>query len=192
LSELEGELGGALSSQGCGECCGVLNLAWEGSSTVNFGREARWDSLALDEENARRRPCWCLRGGGSEPGASTARGDTVGKQLRGGEVRARRCTQQLCPGGRASPPARHCSKLYPLSLWFCEIQPKFELEPKCHQNKTCSEFYKLQNMFWWPKLILNGTWWIWPNSLKFKIQFGEIQIFDLGQIRISKITFDFL
>ena len=27
LSEFEGELGGALISQGCGECCGVLNLA---------------------------------------------------------------------------------------------------------------------------------------------------------------------
>jgi len=27
--------------------------------------------------------------------------------------------------------------------------------------------------------------------LKFKSQFGEIQIFELGQIRISKITFDF-
>ena len=38
--------------------------------------------------------------------ASTSRGDAAGKQLRGGEVRTRRCTQQLCPSGRASPPAR--------------------------------------------------------------------------------------
>jgi len=36
LSGLEGELGGALSSQGGGECRGVLNLTGEESSTVNL------------------------------------------------------------------------------------------------------------------------------------------------------------
>ena len=82
LSRLEGELGGALGSQECGERCGVLNLNREGSSTGNFEREARRDSSAQDGENARRCPCWCLRGGGSEPGASTSCGDAAGKQLR--------------------------------------------------------------------------------------------------------------
>ena len=41
-------------------------------------------------------------------------------------------------------------------LWFCKIRPKFELNTKFLQNKSCSEIYKLQNIFWWPELILSG------------------------------------
>ena len=35
-----------------------------------------------------------------------------------------------------------------LALVFCKILPKFELKTKFHQNKSHSEFYKLQNFFW--------------------------------------------
>jgi hypothetical protein len=35
-----------------------------------------------------------------------------------------------------------------LALVFCKILPKFELKTKFHQNKSYSEFYKLQNFFW--------------------------------------------
>jgi hypothetical protein len=82
LGGLEKELGGALSSQECGEHGGVLNLTGEGSSTVNFEREARRDSPALDGENARRRPCWCLREGGSEPGRPRRLATQASRQLR--------------------------------------------------------------------------------------------------------------
>ena len=121
LGGLGSELGGALGSQGCGECSGRLNLAREGWGAVNL-REGAVGVLWSWTENARRRPRWCSRGGGSEPGASTSCGDAVGKQLRGGEGRARRCSQQLCPGGRASPPAQHCSKPYPLEPSFVVLQ----------------------------------------------------------------------
>jgi hypothetical protein len=92
------------------------------------------------------------------PGASTSRGDAVGKQLRGGEVRARRCTQQLCPGGRASPLLNTVASHIHWNpvLWFCKFRPKFELKTKFHQNESCAKFYKLQIIFWCPKLILSG------------------------------------
>ena len=34
------------------------------------------------------------------------------------------------------------------NLLFCKIRPNFELKTKFHQNKSYSEFYKLQNFFW--------------------------------------------
>jgi hypothetical protein len=106
LGGLEKELGGALSSQECGEHGGVLNLTGEGSSTVNFEREARQDPSALDGENARRRPCWCLRERGSEPGASTSPGD-AGKQAAAClHACARRCSRGGCAGQGAGDPYR--------------------------------------------------------------------------------------
>jgi hypothetical protein len=95
-------------------------------------------------------------------------------------------------GGTEEPVIRItvASPIQPI-LWFCEIRPNFELKTKFHQNKSYSEFYKLQIFFWWPKPILGGKWRIWQNSLNFKSQIGEIPIFELGQIRISKITFNF-
>jgi len=65
------------------------------------------------------------------------------------------------------------------------------VEPNFHQNESCATFYKLQIIFWCPKLIPSGKGQIWQNSLNFKSQIREIPIFELGQIRISKITFDF-
>ena len=97
-------------------------------------------------------------------------------------------------GGSAAaaehPPAKHCSRPHPFSLSFCEIRPKFELKSNCHQNKSCAKFCKLQIIFRCPKLILNGKRLILPDSLKIKLNSKEIQIFELGQIMISKITFD--
>jgi len=75
------------------------------------------------------------------------RGDAAGKQLRGGEVRARRCTS-------SAPAAEHhplhgtvASPIHPV-LWFCKIRPNFELKTKFHQNESCDEIQKLQNSFW--------------------------------------------
>ena len=42
----------------------------------------------------------------------------------------RRWTQQLCPGGRASPLLEHCSEPYLNTLLFCKIRPNFELKSK--------------------------------------------------------------
>jgi hypothetical protein len=38
--------------------------------------------------------------------------------------------------------------ILPFFLFFCEIRPKVELESNYHQNKSYSEFYKLQIFFW--------------------------------------------
>ena len=54
---------------------------------------------------------------------------------------------------------------------------------------SCAKFCKLQIIFRCPKLILNGKRVILPNSLKIKLNSKEIQIFELGQIRISKNYF---
>ena len=143
-------------ARGCAELARVWRTLWSaqfglrGIGCGEFERERHRGSSVVDRENARRRPRWCSRGGGSEPGASTSRGDAAGKQLRGGEVRARRCTQQLCPGGRASPllstVASHIH--WNPVLWFCKIRPNFELKTKFHQNESCAEFPKLQNICW--------------------------------------------
>ena len=79
--------------------------------------------------------------------ASTSRGDAAGKQLRGGKARARRCAAAL-PRRQSIPLLEHCSEPYPTILRFCKIRPNFELKTKFHQNKSYSEFYKLQNFFW--------------------------------------------
>ena len=84
-----------------------------------------------------------------ESRASTSRGDAASKQLRGGGARARLCP--LC--GRRDRGARDphritvASSIQPI-LWFCEIRPNFELKTKFHQNRSYSEFYKLQIFFW--------------------------------------------
>ena len=84
------------------------------------------------------------------------------------------------PRRQSTPLPDHCSRPHPLSLSFCKIRPNFELKTKFHQNKSCSEFYKLQITFWCPRLKLRGKRLIWPNSLEFTTQFKEIQIFELG------------
>jgi hypothetical protein len=112
-------------------------------------------------------------------GSSTSRRAHAAKQLRG---QARGGTGR----SGSAPAAEHppCSSTVASSnqpvLWFCKIRPKVELEPKFHQNKSSSEFCKLQNLFWWPKPILSGTRWIWQNSLKFKSQFGGNSNFWIG------------
>ena len=42
-------------------------------------------------------------------------------------------------------------------LSLCKNRPKFELKPNFHQNKSCAKFCELQNIFWWPELILSGN-----------------------------------
>jgi len=113
------------------------------------------------------------------------------KQLRG-RVRGGVRGGGSAPAAEHPPPAEHCSSAYPPNLEFCKICPNFELKTKTHQNQSYSEFYKLRFLFWCPRLNLSGKRLIWPNSLKIKTQFKRIQIFELGQIRISKITFVFL
>jgi hypothetical protein len=69
--------------------------------------------------------------------------------LRGDGARTRLCP--LC--GRRDRGARDphritaASSIQPI-LWFCEIRPNFELKTKFHQNRSYSEFYKLQIFFW--------------------------------------------
>jgi hypothetical protein len=106
---------------------------------------------------------------------------------------ARRCSRGSCAGQGAGDPYRVtvATPIFPL-LSPCEIQPKFELKSNFHQNKSCAKFCKLQIIFRCPKLILNGSRVILPNSLKIKLKSKKFQIFELGQNRISKITFDFV
>ena len=138
-------------ARGCAELARGWRTLWSaqfglrGIGCGEFERERRRGSSIVDRENARRRPRWCSRGGGSEPGASTLRGDAAGKQLRGGEVRARRSS---------APAAEHLPLLSTVAssihsvLWFCKIRPNFELKTKFHQNESCAEFPKLQNIYW--------------------------------------------
>ena len=82
LSGVGSELGGALGSQGGGECYGWVNLARGGPSTVNFEGEARRDSSAWNGKTRGAAHTGAQRGGGSEPGVSTSPGGTGSKQLR--------------------------------------------------------------------------------------------------------------
>ena len=52
------------------------------------------------------------------------------------------------PRRQSIPLLEHCSEPYPTILWFCKIRPNFELKTKFHQNRSYSEFYKLQIFFW--------------------------------------------
>jgi hypothetical protein len=113
------------------------------------------------------------------------------KQLRG-QLRGGARGGGSAPAAEHPPPADHCSRPHPLSLSFCEIRPKFELKTNFHQNKSCAKFCKLQIIFRCPKLILTGNRLILPDSLKIKLKPKKFQIFELGQNRISKITFDFV
>jgi len=103
---------------------------------VNFGGVA--GSSALGEKEKSK---------AAAGGLSTSRRAHAAKQLRGW---ARGGTREggACPpcgrSGRARDPHQITVALpYLLSSIFCEIRPKFELQSKTHQNKSCSEFYKL-------------------------------------------------
>ena len=86
--------------------------------------------------------------------ASTSRGDAAGKQLRGGEARAR-STAALGRGARDPHRITVASPIPPFPV-FCKIPPKFELKSNFCQNKSSSEFCTLQNLFKDPELILSG------------------------------------
>jgi hypothetical protein len=92
---------------------------------------------------------------------------------------------------QSTPPAKHCSGAYPPNLEFCKNRPKTELSTKFNQNQSCAQFYKLQNIFRCPKLILNGKRLILPDSLKIKLNSKEIQIFELGANQDFKNYFCF-
>ena len=70
----------------------------------------------------------------------------AGKQLRG-QARGGAGRSSSAPAAKHPPLLEHCSEPYPNILLFCKIRPKVELEPKFHQNESCAEFYKLQNIF---------------------------------------------
>ena len=122
-----------------------------------FERESRRGSLVVDRENVRRRPRWCSRGGGSEPGASTSPGGTGRQAAACSHACAWRCLRGGCAGQGAGDPHRITVATPILSfLSLCEFRPKFEMKPNFHQNESCAKFYKLQIIFWCPKLILSG------------------------------------
>ena len=143
------------------------------------------------EKGEARRPCSEISREVDEHagGSSTSRRARAAKKLHG-QARGDAGRRGSAPAAE-HPPAQHCSSAYPPNLEFCKIRPNFELKTKTHQNQSYSEFYKLQFLFWCPRLNLSGKRLIWPNSLKIKTQFKGIQIFELGQFRISKITFVF-
>ena len=82
MGGLGSELGGALGSQGGGECYGMLNLAREGLVAVNLRERAVGVLLSWTEKSGGVVRAGAQRGGGSEPGASTSPGGTGSKQLR--------------------------------------------------------------------------------------------------------------
>ena len=156
MSGLERELGGALGSQRGGECYRVLNLAREELSTVNF-REGDVGFL---------RPWTAKSSGVVHVGAQVEEGASPGRPRRLAALAASSCVlarmraAQLARRMRwtgAGDPHRItvATPILPL-LSPCEIRPKFELKPNCHQNKSCAKFCKLQIIFWWPELILSG------------------------------------
>jgi len=75
-------------ARGCAELARMWRTLWSaqiglrGIGGDEFVRESCRGSSVVDRENARRRPRWCSRGGGSELGAATSRSDAAGKQLR--------------------------------------------------------------------------------------------------------------
>ena len=157
------------------ECSGGLEGKQARWISASNGGCRRWGSKRRKEipwppgALSTRRSAWCGWGRPSE----------AQQQAAAWPGAWRRRTQRLCPGGRASPLlntiASHI-RWNPV-LWFCKFPPKFELKTKFHQNESCAKFYKLQIIFWWPRLNLSGKWWIWQNSLNFKFQFREIPIF---------------
>ena len=111
---------------------------WERSKVVGVERKRR---------KRGGRAVWSLRGVDEHAGgSSTSWRARAAKQLRG-----------LAHGGAgrsgSAPAAEHpplledCSEPYPTIVCFCIIRPIFELKTKLHQNKSCAEIYKLQNMF---------------------------------------------
>ena len=148
LSGLGSELGGALGSQGGGVRGGVLNLAREGLSTVNLKERAvgiPWSwaeklggivhaGAQVEEEASPGRPCRL---------AALAASSCVLARMRAA-LPARR----LRWTGTGDPHRITVAGPYPPFLSFCEIRPKLELKPNCHQNESCANFYKLQIIFW--------------------------------------------
>ena len=139
----------------CTEFARVWRTLWNAQFDLRwiecgeFAREGRRGSSVLDREIARHRPRWCSRRGRSEPWASTLPSDAGRQAAACLHARTRRCTRGGCTGQGAGDPHRItvASPIH-LALVFCKILPKFELKTKFHQNKSSSEFYKLQNFFW--------------------------------------------
>ena len=129
-------------------------MLWTGqfsSGRIGCGelkREARRVLWLRTEETRGGAHAGAQRGEGDEPGASTLPGD-AGKQAAAcPHGRSRCCTHGGRVGQGAGDPYRvTVADPYPLFSELCEIQPKFELESNLCQNKSCSKFYKLQNMF---------------------------------------------
>ena len=153
---LGSELGGALGPQGGGEYGRVLNLAQEGVVMANLEEKGSSGSLAQDGGSARRRPRCAQVEGKASPRHPRRLATLAGRQAACLRARTRRCARGGRAGQGAGDPYRvTVGDPYPLFSGLCEIQPKFELESNLCENKSCSKFYKLQIIFWWPGLILS-------------------------------------
>ena len=158
LRGLERELGGALGPHEGDEDAGLLNLAREGVVMANRRGELVGVLWLRMEETRGGVHAGAQRGEGNEPGASTSPGD-AGKQAAAcPHGRSRCCAHGGRVGQGAGDPYRItvATPIFPL-LSPCENQPKFELKSNFHQNKSCAKFYKLQNIFKSPELILSVT-----------------------------------
>ena len=146
--------------RGSWQSCSGVSGGLEGSEEDDFGERSELVGVGVQRERrfstAARgfilaTPCLLrMRTPGRRPAGKQLRG-----QARGGAGRSS-SAPAACSAQQLSPLLEHCSKPYPIILLFCKIRPKVELEPNFHQNESCAEFYKLQNIFWCPKLILSG------------------------------------
>ena len=147
-SELCSELGGALGSQGGGEHRGRLNLMRGGSSTANFkekgvGLLRPWSVKKTDVVHVGAQV-----EGRASPERPRRLATLAAKQLRaltlvGGAARAAAAVDR----SPRSTSATVADSILPPLFVFCENQPKFELKSKVHQNKSCTKFCELQNIF---------------------------------------------
>jgi hypothetical protein len=146
-NELCSELGGALGSQGGSEHRGRLNLMRGGSSTANFkekgvGLLRPWSVKKTDVVHVGAQV-----EGRASPERPRRLATLAAKQLRaltlaGGASR----TAAAVDRSPRCTPATVDIHILPI-LSFCKNQPKVELKPKVHQNKSCTKFCELQNIF---------------------------------------------
>jgi len=131
LGGLEKELGGALSSQGGGECYGVFNLAREGLGTVNLRERVIGVPWAWTENSGGVVHPGGQRGGGSEPGVSTSPGD-AGKQAGCMPARAPMVlrARRRCWTGAGDPHRITVAGPYPLFTVLLQISAKARTKAK--------------------------------------------------------------
>ena len=153
---LELALGGEIGGWVRGGAAGALE--WFGKGT----RKANWRSAAGSSASGAREEtsassggkAFIAKGGDAVPPRRLA--TQAGKQLRAlmhaGSAARVAAALDRAPRSTSATVAIHI----PLFVCYAKFRPKSELQSKFYQNKSCAEFYKLQNVFWCPKLILSG------------------------------------